>query len=115
VYAQAYQLYRTGFQFWLDSKEQALVEQNNARFRAMSLEEELISAYYEPGQEGDAKTRRLQAHQIMANLQSKGYFGRLNTVTIGKVLALKGFTQKKSNGISKWLVKDKILKDDHEA
>lgn len=109
VYAQAYQLYRTGFQFWLDGKEQAAVEKQNARFRAMSLEEELITAYYEPCQDGDAGAKRLQAHEIQSLLQSKGYFGRLNIVTIGKVLSSKGFVQKKTNGISKWIVKERVI------
>ena len=105
VYAQAYQLYRTGFQFWLDGKEQAQVEKNNARFRAMSIEEELITAYYEPCQAGDAGAEMLQAHQILSDLQTKGYFGRLNPVTIGRVLSSKGFSQKKSNGINRWVLK----------
>lgn len=107
VYAQAFQLYRTGFQYWLDSKEQALVEKHNARFRAMSLEEELISAYYEPCQDGDAGAQRMQAHEILTTMQSKGNFGRLNPVTIGKVLSSKGFIQKKSNGITRWVVREK--------
>ena len=108
VYAQAYQLYLTGFQFWLDNKEQAAVEKQNARFRAMSLEEELINAYYEPCQDSDAGAKRLQAHEIQSQLQSKGNFGRLNNVTIGKVLSSKGFIQKKTNGISKWIVKERV-------
>lgn len=104
VYAQAYQLYRTGFQFWLDGKEQAEVEKHNASFRAMSLEEELVSAYFEPCQDGENGAKRLQAHEIQSFLQTKGYFGRLNLVTIGKVLSPKGFSQKKSNGINKWIL-----------
>lgn len=107
VYAQAYQLYRTGFRYWLNSEEQAVVEKHNASFRAMSLEEELITAYFVPCQDGDVRVRRLQAHEIVSLLQGKGYFGRLSTVAIGKVLSSKGFMQKKSNGISRWLLKDR--------
>jgi len=109
VYAQAYQLYRTGFQFWLGSKEQTEIEKHNARFRAMSLEEELITAYFEPCQDGEAGARRLQAHEVQSLLQSKGYFGRLNSVVIGRVLSSKGFSQKKSNGISKWVLKERCV------
>lgn len=112
VYAQAYQLYRTGFQFWLDSKEQAEVEKHNARFRAMSLEEELITAYFQPCQDGEAGARRLQAHEVQSLLQSKGYFGRLNMVVIGKVLSSKGFSQRKSNGISKWILRERSADKD---
>lgn len=112
VYAQAYQLYRTGFQFWLNAQEQVEVEKNNARFRAVSLEEELISAYYQPCQSGDAGTEMMQAHQIISDLQTKGYFGRLNPVAIGKVLSSKGFAQKKINGISKWVVRKRDTTQD---
>lgn len=112
VYAQAYQLYRTGFQFWLDSKEQAEVEKHNARFRAMSLEEELITAYFQPCQDGEAGARRLQAHEVQSLLQSKGYFGRLNSVIIGRVLSSKGFSQRKSNGISKWILRERSADKD---
>lgn len=114
VYAQAYQLYRTGFQFWFDGNDQAIVERHNARFRAMSLEEELITAYYEPCQDGDAGAIRLQAHEIQTILQSKGNYSRLNPVTIGRVLSYKGFVQKKTNGISKWIVKDRVQKNNEE-
>lgn len=112
VYAQAYQLFRSGFQFWLDSKEQAAVEKHNARFRAMSIEEELITAYYEPCKDGDCGAQRLQAHQLQTCLQAKGYYGRLNAITIGRVLSSKGFVQKKTNGISKWVVRERVMKDD---
>ena len=105
VYAQAYQLYRSGYKYWLDKTEQVVIEQRNARFRAMSIEEELITAYYEPCQVGDAGAEMLQAHQILSILQTKGYFGRLNPVTIGRVLSSKGFSQKKSNGINRWVLK----------
>ncbi len=114
VFAQALQLYRTGFRFWLDNKEQAIVEKHNARFRAMSIEEELITAYFEPCQDGEVGAQRLQAHQIQSCLQGKGYFGRLNPVTIGKVLSSKGFMQKKTNGISKWIIKERIHTDTDE-
>lgn len=114
VYAQAYQLYRTDFRYWLDAQEQAAVEKHNARFRAMSIEEELITAYYEPCQDGEVGAQRLQAHQIQSYLQGKGYFGRLNPVTIGRVLSSKGFVQKKTNGISKWIIKERIFTDTDE-
>ncbi len=107
VYAQAIQLFRTGFQYWFSKDEQSVVETNNARFRAMSLEEELISSYYVATKDESRYTRRLSAHEILVELQSKGFYGRLNNVVIGKVLSAQGFRQIKSNGISKWLVRDR--------
>ena len=108
LYAQAYHLYRNErFQYWLDDKEQAAVEIQNSKFRAMSLEEQLITAYYEKCQDGDVGAKRMQAHQIQAALQIKASCGKLNQITIGKVLSAKGFNRIKSNGISMWVVKEK--------
>ena len=109
LYAQAYQLFRTGFQYWFDKKEQVIVEQHNARFRVTSLEEDLIVTYYEACQDGDTGSKRMQAHEITAHLQSKVPYAKLSPVTIGRILSSKGFVSKKSNGISKWVVREKTL------
>lgn len=109
VFAQAYHLYNNNFQFWLDSKEQAAVELQNSKFRAMSLEEELINTYLEPCQDGDNGAYRQQAHKIQEYLQGLTSCRKLNPIVIGKILSAKGFVQIKSNGIFKWVVKKKNL------
>ena len=50
----------------------------------------------------------MQAHQIQAALQNKTHCGKLNHITIGKVLSAKGFNHIKSNGISMWVAKEKM-------
>lgn len=112
VYAQAYQLYRTGFQYWLDENEQKTVEKKNARFRAISLEEELVTTYFVPCKTGDKEAKRMQAFEIVSALQHKAGCGRLSPISIGKILSSQGFIQKKSGGISKWIVKDRKETDD---
>lgn len=107
VYAQAYQLYRSGFQYWLDAKEQAAVEKQNAQFRAVSVEEELITTYFEPCDNGDKTAQKMQAHEIQSFLQAKAVYSKISVIAIGKVLSSLGFIQKKSAGISKWIVKQK--------
>ena len=107
LYAQAYQLYRTGYQYWFNDDEQKVVEQHNARFRAKSLEEELVMTYYEPCQDGEEGSKRLQAHEILSSLQRKANCGKLSPENIGKVLSSKGFISKKIMGIKKWIVKEK--------
>lgn len=108
VYAQAYQLFRTRFQFWLDINEQKKVEQHNARYRATSTEEELILTYFEPCNDGEEGAKRIQAHEILSILQRKAQYFRLSPITIGKVLSSKGFQTKKSRGISKWIVRERV-------
>ena len=108
LYAQAYHLYRNEkFQYWLDDKEQVAVEIQNSRFRSMSLEEQLITTYYDVCKDGDPGSKRMQSHKIQAELQAKASCGKLNHIVIGKILSAKGFAHIKSNGISMWVVKDK--------
>lgn len=107
LYAQAYHLYKNGFQYWLDDKEQKAVEIQNSRFRSMSLEEQLITTYYDVCKDGDPGSKRMQSHKIQAELQAKASCGKLNHIVIGKILSAKGFAHIKSNGISMWVVKDK--------
>ena len=107
VYAQALHMYKNKFRFWLNAQEQIAVEQQNALFRAKSIEEELIDTYLEPCKDGDAGSRRVQSHQIQLELQTKASCGKLNHIVIGKILSAKGFAHIKSNGISMWVVTDK--------
>lgn len=109
VYAQAYHLYNKGFQYWLDPKEQAVVEMQNSQFRAKSIEEELIDIYLEPCKDGDTGSQKMPAHQIQALLQKKVTNARLSHISIGRILAAKGYLQKKSMGITKWVFKEKDL------
>ena len=73
----------------------------------MSIEEELIERYLEACKDGEQGAKRMQAHEIQVLLQAKASVGRLNIIAIGKVLSAKGFIQKKSSGISKWIVREK--------
>ncbi|OJX28727.1 MAG: hypothetical protein BGO86_15565 [Chryseobacterium sp. 36-9] len=46
VFAEAYQLYKNGFQYWFDAEDQKRVEKNNEHFIAMSrIEIDLLKAY----------------------------------------------------------------------
>lgn len=107
VYAQAYQLFRANFQFWFDKGEQAIVEAHNSRFRAVSIEDELITTYFEPCNSKEKGAELLQAHEVLARLVSKAPHIRLSVEKIGKMLSNKGFTRKKIHGIGKWVVRQK--------
>ena len=111
LYAQLYHLFKTDFQYWFDKGEQKKVEKHNAQFKAISIEEELIMVYLEPCLDGDTGAKRMQAHEIQSFLQRKVPYVRISPVTIGKTLSAKGFKTKKSNGISKWVVKERNLNE----
>lgn len=53
LYAQAKYLYESGFTYWFNKDDIALIEERNRRYTVPSMEEELISKYYrlpEPGE-----------------------------------------------------------------
>ena len=54
---------------------------------------------------GEEEAVRMQATEILNELQEKVNGRRLSPEKIGKVLSSKGFINVKSNGISKWIVK----------
>ena len=112
LYSQAHQLFLTGFKFWFEGEDLANVEIHNARFRATSAEEELVLTYFEPASDGEVGAKRLQACEIQNFLQRKSLGLRLSHVKIGKILSSKGFISKKSSGISKWIVREKLQIED---
>ncbi len=55
VWAQAYEFYRTGFQYWLNKDDQAELNEHNAQFEVRSPEYEYLEYYFKvpEGQEGE--------------------------------------------------------------
>lgn len=107
VYAQAYQLYRTGFQYWFDSNDIKTIEMKNLRFKSIPAEEELILNKYEPCEKDEEGAIRLTALEILMELNSSHRGINLKAEAIGKVLSAKRFKQVKVRGKRWWLVKRK--------
>ena len=107
VYAQAYHLFKAGFQYWFDLKEQDAIEQHNSKYKAKSIEEELVTTYYEKCDKTDPDAIFLQAHEILSNLLTHTSGIRLSVERIGKVLSSNEFKKTKVKGISKWVVKER--------
>ena len=114
VYAQAYHLFRNGFKYYFDKEDEKRIDEHNALFRSVSMEEELINSYFEPCNDGEESAIRLQAHEILSELQGVVPHHKLYANTLGKALNAMGFVNKKSCGISKWLVrrKSKLVEKD---
>ncbi len=107
VYAQAYQLYRTGYQYWWDYDSIKMIEMKNLRFKSISPEEELIQNEYEPCEKDAEGAIRMTALEIMIELNSRHRGLNLKAETIGKVMSAKGFKQVKVRGKRWWLIKRK--------
>ncbi len=82
IYAQAYTLYKEGFQYWFSLDEIQILNQHNRKFEAPRMEQELVQLYFRlPNEEehGEFMTAS-RAMQIMgqgvAQKLSAGYIGR---------------------------------------
>jgi predicted P-loop ATPase len=99
VYAQALALYRSGFQFWFNAEEIEIINQNNEKFREVSLEEEQLFKYYRP-------CKRFEADEILKTSEILdiiffNYKNMINNSSIqrlGRVLLSSGFLKIKRQG-----------------
>lgn len=107
VFAEAYKLYRDGFNFRLTRDEISQLESSTDQFQFFSVEYELINKYYEPtGNESEGVF--LTATDIKVYLEQKSQ-QKLTLDRIGKELSRLGYVQlhKKLSGVTKrvYLVK----------
>ena len=106
VYAQALAMYRSGFQFWFNSEEIEMINQNNEKFREVSLEEEQLFKYYRP-------CKRFEADEILKTSEILDiiFFNYKNLINngslqrLGKVLTTSGFLKIKRQGVQAYCLK----------
>jgi predicted P-loop ATPase len=110
VYAQAYALFRSGFQFWFDATEIAEISANNEQFQNVPFEEELLMSYYEPVPKEEAKLF-LSTTDIASNLAEYRKFNITNAtkLNLGRALHKHKFERVKKVGRYVYAVKAKPL------
>ncbi len=113
VYAQAKYLFENNYRHYFSIEDQRIVEEHNMHFRAVSIEEELVTSYLEPCNDQDEGAHRCQAHELRTYLSQRSHGAPISVETLGKVLSANGFKKKKS-GVSKWIVRFKHQADDTE-
>jgi len=96
IFAEAYQLYRQGFQYWFSGDEEARQERHNDRFKVPSLEQQLVLKHYRlplPSEQGDF----VSCPDIMAAIGAP----MMNQVTpngLGRAMTALGFKRARSHG-----------------
>lgn len=98
VYAQAIALERSGFQYWFDKDEMAVLERNNEAFRAVCVEEEQLTSFYEPCNEGDAGVLFMKTTDILKSLLQLSGLRSLSDQKLGRVLMSLGYKRVKKDG-----------------
>ena len=106
IYAQALQLYRSGFIYWFDQEDNKQLELHNEDFRAQTNEEQLIPVFLAIPEPGDPDAEFLTASEISDLLNTKGGIKKpLCPAKIGVLMNKAGFPYKRTNSKRGFIVK----------
>jgi predicted P-loop ATPase len=110
VFAQAYALFRSGFQFWFDGSETQEIAANNEQFQSVPFEEELLLAHYEPIP-NESATLFLSTTDIASNLAEHRKFNitASTKLNLGKALHKHKFVRVKKGGRYVYALKPKPM------
>lgn len=72
IYAQAYALYRQGFQYWYENQEITFLNNRNEAFRQKDPVEENLFFYFRPARPNDIQAKWYPASQLLSILSMNG-------------------------------------------
>ena len=84
---------QNNFEYWLNSEEIDEVNNNNQRFNALNIEEELLNQYLMPTQKDKAHAEFKTTTDIMKYLNLKMPMAKINMRTLGMALRRLGYEQ----------------------
>ena len=102
IYAEAYSLYRSGFQFWFSREEIQLLNEYNHHFETPRLERELVQEHFRipmDGERGEFMSVATALQIIGGNISQK-----LSPVHVGRAFRELGFEQKKVKQVRGYVV-----------
>ena len=97
VYAEAYALYRQGFQYWFSISEMKQQAEHNRQFEVPDLLAELVCRHFRRP-EGDVQGQFLTAAEIFQMLNANPMM-RLNPNQMGRVMTQLGFERTRYKGL----------------
>jgi len=106
VWAQAYHLYKDGFQYWFDGADNKRINAANEDYQIRSVEEELLLERYKPASSSDPLNQEMTATEMLKILLDNTPRGNDGSaIRLGKALSKHGFTYKMISGRKKWIVR----------
>ena len=103
LWAQAYDLYKSGYRSWFNTDEIKGINSANEEFREISMEEELIMRFFDykkKSKDGQYFSSSEMAQLISYNVPE--FNSKINIRTIGKVNAKFCKNKKRASGINKY-------------
>lgn len=107
LFAQLKHLYLTGFQYWFDESEIEVLNEMNAEFRDISVEEEAFVNHYAKCDVADERAQFLTTTQIQQSLIQKTGHRGLSIQSLGRVLRDMKIERLKKNDRYCYAVKEK--------
>ena len=104
VYAQALHLLNTGFQYWFDEAEIAVITEKNERYQVITAEEDLLLKYFAPAADGFFYTPTAMAEILTA--RAKLGLNNSFVQNLGKALQKHEFKHLKRGGVYGYLAKE---------
>ena len=104
LWAQATQLYKEGYTYWLNKEDQERLKEYNSRFEVQSNEYEVLVTYMQPPKDEELPEADLTNAEILAHLQGKVSI-KLSAKRVGEALRKAGFPryQKRRGGGRSWV------------
>ncbi len=102
IYAQAYALIKSGYQYWFTQDEVREVNSHNRRYETPKLEHELVMLYFRKPY-GDVQGLFMTTARILQHI-GENITQKLSPVHVGRALVELGFERKKNNGIRGFVV-----------
>lgn len=104
VYSQAFNLFKSNFQYWFNEEETSILHKNNQAFQLISMEEQLLMEYFRVPDKRDQATHHLQPAMILEHIEPKTK-NRLSLKKLGEALKKNGFEkwQKTEHNNKKWV------------
>jgi len=102
IYAEAYALYREGFQYWFSREEIVALAGHNRQFETPRLEDELVQQYFRvpaKGEPGEFVSVALALQIVGCNITQK-----LSTVALGRAFVNQGFARKTCRNVRGYVV-----------
>ena len=92
IYAEAYRLYKSGFQYWFSREEIQQLNEHNHHFETPRLERELVQEYFRPPMTGE--TGEFMSVALALQIIACGISQKLSAVNIGRAFRELGFEQR---------------------
>ena len=96
VFAEAYEDYRNGFQYWFDDEEMQVLQRHNERFEVAKPELELINKYFRIPKENE-RGEFVSNTEIMQTIGGN-LMPRLTSNNLGRAMTALGFKRMRSHG-----------------